>query len=110
MEKDPFLQKIIAEPLSEDDGTNKMSVRLSYEGLYDKTVLPDISYPHFQTFMFTEGASDTEYFKYLRTHNMVELADFSSEGIKDLYLVVEDGSRHRRMVFKAVYDSAREEK
>jgi hypothetical protein len=59
--------------------------------------------------MFYSGDSDTEYFKYLREHNMKELTDFNKDGIENLYLVVEDGFRQRRIVFRAVYDSYKEE-
>jgi hypothetical protein len=43
-----------------------------------------------------------------REHYMKELTDFNSDGIEDIYIVVENGFRQRRIVFKAVYDSDKE--
>lgn len=106
---DAFLREIISEPIKEDNNSDTVRVRFKDGGINDKATLPDISYEHFLKFMFHGGASDTEYFKYLRERNMKELTDFNAGGIEDIYLVVEDGFRQRRIVFKAVYDSDREE-
>ena len=106
---DGFLQEIISEQIKEDNNSDTVRIRFKDGGINDKATLPDISYEHFLKFMFRSGASDIEYFKYLREHNMKELTDFNSDGIEDLYLVVEDGFRQRRIVFKAVYDSDKEE-
>jgi len=105
---DGFLQEIISEQIKEDNNSDTVRIRFKDGGIDDKKTLPDISYELFLKFMFHSGASDTEYFKYLREHNMKELTDFNAGGIEDMYLVVEDGFRQRRIVFKAVYDSDKE--
>ena len=106
---DSFLQKIVSEPIKEDNNSDIVRIRSKDGSINDKSALPDISYELFLKFMFHSGASDMEYFKYLREHNMKELTDFNTDGIENLYLVVEDGFRQRRLVFKAVYDSDKEE-
>jgi len=106
---DSFLQEIVSEPIKEDNNSDIVRIRFKDGGINDKSTLPDISYEHFLKFMFHGGASDMEYFKYINEHNMKELTDFNTDGIEDLYLVVENGFRQRRLVFKAVYDSDKEE-
>src|SRR5574344_2147887 len=106
---DAFLQEIISEPIKKDNNSDTVRIRFKDGGINDKATLPDISYEYFLKFMFHIGDSDTEYFKYLREHNMKELTDFKSDGIEDIYLVVEDGFRQRRIVFKAMYDSDKQE-
>lgn len=106
---DNFLQEVISAPIVEENNSDSITIRFADGGIYDKAKLPDISYEHFLKFMFHGGASDTEYFSYLRNNNMKELTDFNSDGIQELYLVVEDGFRQRRIVFKAIYDSDTEE-
>lgn len=68
--------------------------------------LPDISYEKFaDSSLFETGSSDTEYEKYLRDNNMIDLTDYNSQTTPDLRLVVEQRYRGRVLMFKCVYDS-----
>ena len=71
-----------------------------------KRELPDISYKRFiDSDLFKSGASDTEYARYLRENNMVELDEYNSQSTKDIVLTFEDEFSGRVMRFKLIDDS-----
>ena len=70
----------------------------------DIRLLPDISFEKFEELLWTEGANDTEYDKYLRENNMQEICDFN-ESILEGTLVFKNNCSGRELRFKCIYDS-----
>jgi len=93
---DNFLNQIIREPICEDGNCEILTIRFPDIGLYDKhkIICNDDS-----------DLCDTDYAKYKCENNVSELTDFNEDAIRNCYLVIEDGFRQRRIVFRAVYDS-----
>lgn len=100
--KETFLKVLLKEPIQEDNNSDTLTIRFEDQSMFDKYKLPDISYDNFSKFLFRAGDSYSKYEEYLRENQMKELTDFNEDGIRDLYLVLEDGFRQKRVIFKAI--------
>ena len=106
--KDNFIVQLISEPIHENDNCEVFTQRFEDGSICDGQRFPDISAQRYEEYMFKSGVSDSEYKKYLRENNMQNITDYNPDGVEELYLVLEDGLRQRRIIFKSVYDSDRE--
>jgi hypothetical protein len=100
----PDLDFIVKQPIAEDDNCEIYTV-MHPGSIYPNMRLPNMSAEVHEEFMFDSGSSDMSYEDYKRRNNMIDMTDFNGDATQDLLLVLEDGFRQRRIVFKAVYDS-----
>ena len=104
-----LLKTLIDDPIKDKDDTC-ISIRIK-DAFNDGKFLPDCSYDIFVKHIFHNNvnkygsASDMAYDNYLDIHGMKDITDFNTDGISDMLLVVENKSRNRKIIFKAVYDS-----
>ncbi len=92
-------------PIKEDHNCEIYTIIIPNDDFNSGCKLPDISADKFKEYVPYSGASDIEYDKYKTKNKMKDITDFDGETIKELSLVLEDGFRQRRIVFKAIYDS-----
>lgn len=107
--EEEFLSSIINHPIYEMK-KNCEIYTIRFPGYDNFFRLPDMSEDVYKKFLLDSEISDESYQTYKRQNNMVEITDFNGEATKELFLLLEDGFRQRRIVFKAIYDSAWEEK
>ena len=100
MKKKNLLSKIISSQIQVDNNCETYSIHFSDDGTSKK--LPDIREELYDEISLYNSDS---YKMYKSQNNLIELSDLNSETTKDIYLVLEDGFRQRRIVLSVVHDS-----
>jgi hypothetical protein len=100
-----FLDSLIGLPIDESN-REVFFVCLAGE---ESVRLPDISYNMFSNFVLSGYVeSEKDYYDYLHKKKMIEITDLNADAVGDMLLMYEDGFTQRRVVFKAIYDSDRD--
>jgi len=100
-----FLDSLIGLPIDE---SNREVFFVCLDG-EEPVRLPDISHYMFNDYVISGYMeSKKDYYDYLHKKKMIEITDLNADAVSDMLLMYEDGFTQRRIVFKAIYDSERD--